>query len=196
MKNRKLLLIVSIVLALTMSLGGTLAYLTDTDADVNTMVLGNVKITQNEQQRVEANGEFTSQLEDFEQYQMLLPYTKREGTADVVTVGDHQVTLGDATNNYIDKIVSVTNDGNSDAYVRTLVAMPTGGKDWEPNAVAANDCWLHWNYPAGSDWENAWNSDWTYVLAEINGKGYYVWEFVHEAAVEAGDTADSHIPAA
>ena len=40
MKNRKLILIVSLVLALTMSLGGTLAYLTDTDADVNTMVLG------------------------------------------------------------------------------------------------------------------------------------------------------------
>ena len=56
MKNRKLLLIISVVLALTMSLGGTLAYLTDTDADVNTMVLGNVKIAQNEQMRDE-NGE-------------------------------------------------------------------------------------------------------------------------------------------
>lgn len=52
MKNRKLLLIVSIVLAMTMSLGGTLAYLTDTDAAVNTMVVGNVKIEQHEYERV------------------------------------------------------------------------------------------------------------------------------------------------
>ena len=70
MKNRKLILILSLVLALTMSLGGTLAYLTDTDADVNTMVLGNVQIVQNEQQW----NDDKSELVEFEQDKPLLPY--------------------------------------------------------------------------------------------------------------------------
>ena len=189
MKNRKLLLIVSLVLAMTMSLGGTLAYLTDTDGDVNTMVLGNVKITQNEQQRVEANGEFTSQLEAFEQYKMMLPVTyPGNRTEDSVTVGEYTVPLSDTEANYIDKIVSVTNDGNTDAYVRTLVAVPTGGEAWEPTAVSANDCWLHWNYPNTQEWKDSWTLNGTYTFAEINGKGYYVWEFVHKGAVEAGKT--------
>ena len=48
MKNRKLILILSLVLALTMSLGGTLAYLTDSDGDVNVMTVGRVEIKQNE----------------------------------------------------------------------------------------------------------------------------------------------------
>ena len=58
MKNRKLLLIVSLVLALTMSLGGTLAYLQDSDVDVNVMTLGNVQIEQHEYQRVEKDGKY------------------------------------------------------------------------------------------------------------------------------------------
>lgn len=44
MKHRKLLLIVSLVLALTMSLGGTLAYLTDRDSKTNTFTMGKVDI--------------------------------------------------------------------------------------------------------------------------------------------------------
>ena len=83
MKNRKLILIVSLVLAMTMSLGGTLAYLSDTDADVNTMVLGNVKIEQHEYQRVGdetdtyttkyLNGKTGYELEGFQDNKMLLP---------------------------------------------------------------------------------------------------------------------------
>ena len=44
MKHRKLLLIVSLVLALTMSLDGTLAYLTDRDSETNTFTMGKVDI--------------------------------------------------------------------------------------------------------------------------------------------------------
>jgi len=61
MKNRKLILCVSTILALAISLTGTLAYLTDTDADVNVMTLGNVDILQNEQERVkDAEGNYTT----------------------------------------------------------------------------------------------------------------------------------------
>ena len=44
MKKSKLLLIVSLVLALTMSLGSTLAYLTDMDSQTNTFTMGKVDI--------------------------------------------------------------------------------------------------------------------------------------------------------
>lgn len=123
MKNRKLLLIVSLVLALTMSLGGTLAYLTDTDADVNTMVLGNVKIVQNEQKRTEGG------LDEFVSGLPALPAvtTSDEDWAPIEPVemdnGMWVNMWGDNVKNDIDKIVTVTNTGKSPAYVRTIVAI-------------------------------------------------------------------------
>ncbi|MBR6569588.1 MAG: SipW-dependent-type signal peptide-containing protein, partial [Clostridia bacterium] len=47
-QNRKWILILSIVLSVAIAVGGTMAYLQDTDEDVNVMTLGNVYITQNE----------------------------------------------------------------------------------------------------------------------------------------------------
>ena len=107
MKNRKLLLIVSLVLALTMSLGGTLAYLTDTDEAVNVMTLGNVNIEQLENGKEEYG---------FENGQPLYPayYTaeKYEEATDVV--------------GKLDKTVTVKNEGSSDAYIRTVIAFEAG----------------------------------------------------------------------
>ena len=54
--NRKLVLFLSLVLSLALATGGTLAYLSDTDADVNTMTLGNVQIEQLEYERVTNDG--------------------------------------------------------------------------------------------------------------------------------------------
>lgn len=80
MKNRKLLLIAVLVLAVAMSIGTTLAYLTDTDSDVNVMTLGDVKIEQIELQRKAGvdyrnGGEIADgdELEDFRQGQKLYP---------------------------------------------------------------------------------------------------------------------------
>ena len=99
MKNRKLLLIVSLVLALTMSLGGTLAYLTDVDSDVNVMTLGNVDITQLE------NGE--------------------DGPIDEVDLYPAYI-VGNTINGLVEKKVTVKNVGPSDAYVRTVFALEAG----------------------------------------------------------------------
>lgn len=191
MKNRKLLLIVSLVLALTMSLGGTLAYLTDTDADVNVMTLGKVTIVQNEQRRVEADGEFTSVLEPFANDKTLLPYTERKGTADKITVGDYEIEIGDSYNNYIDKIVSVTNTGNSDAWVRTLVALPTGeaGDNHWHEYDAAADVWLHWNLckEVYTHWDLKELTGGDFYIT-VNGVEYEVWQFTHKAPLAAGKT--------
>ncbi|MBR3905599.1 MAG: SipW-dependent-type signal peptide-containing protein, partial [Clostridia bacterium] len=45
MKKSTLIMILSLVLAVALGVGGTLAYLTDDDGDVNVMTVGNVQIT-------------------------------------------------------------------------------------------------------------------------------------------------------
>ncbi|MBP3371658.1 MAG: hypothetical protein J6L88_03940, partial [Clostridia bacterium] len=93
-KKRVATLALSIALLLAVTVGGTLAYLTDTDSDVNVMTLGNVKIEQIEQQL----GDDGETLVPFEQGKDLYPGTS------------------------VSKIVSVKNTGKSDAYFRTLFA--------------------------------------------------------------------------
>ncbi len=148
MKNRKLLLIVSLVLALTMSLGGTLAYLTDTDEAVNVMTLGNVKIEQLELQRkagvdYENSGNIADgdELEPFKQGQPLYPaytdditdYTAKSlddeqfwwgsyVTDDVTGKGSSNGLWDDDLVGAIDKFVFVENKGTSDCYYRTIIA--------------------------------------------------------------------------
>ena len=53
MKKRTLLMAIALVASLALVATGTLAYLTDTDSDVNVMTLGNVDIEQHEMKRVD-----------------------------------------------------------------------------------------------------------------------------------------------
>ena len=126
--NRKLVLILSLVLSLALATGGTLAYLSDTDADVNTMTLGNVYITQNEQQRDE-NGNLEAFENNKPAYPAVGPIAWDETT---VTFGDSEFhVFTDDLKNVVDKFVTVTNTGKSDAYVRTIVAIEA--PDYDPN---------------------------------------------------------------
>lgn len=191
MKNRKLILILSLVLALTMSLGGTLAYLTDTDADVNTMVLGNVKIEQHEYERVvDAEGNYemvTSEkygegykVQEFSQNKPLLPavgavsgtpgndygtpvYWDQLGKG---ASGGQQV-LKDIEN-IQDKFVLVENTGNTNAYVRTYIAYEAGSKTVE-----------EWDALVKTSSGNAWDCDFMDTLVAINGNNYVVAEYVY-----------------
>lgn len=56
MSKKTLILISCLVLSLTIGLGGSLAYLTDTDTKVNTFTMGNVKIEVNESTGTEYDG--------------------------------------------------------------------------------------------------------------------------------------------
>lgn len=158
MKKSTLVMILCLVLAVALGVGGTLAYLTDTDADVNVMVMGDVQIVQNEQQRIE-QGNAEEGLEEFEQYKSLLPYvTIGTTTKEDVTVGDYTIKMRDNVKNYVDKIVTVTNIGNNDAFVRTIIAVPTGEIGYTP--ATQSDNWLHWNYV--SDTDTTPNNGWYY----------------------------------
>ena len=123
MKKKITALMLVAVLALT-AIGGTLAYFTDTDAAVNVMTIGNVDIKQHEEERDTVNGG----LKDFTQNQKLFPavYEKLEKDGKIAFPNGENVALWDKSiNNELDKIVSVTNVGSEDAYVRTILAFET-----------------------------------------------------------------------
>ncbi|MBE6946268.1 MAG: hypothetical protein E7459_09310 [Ruminococcaceae bacterium] len=144
-----LLLVVALTAALSVSL--TMAYLQDTDEQVNVMTLGNVYIDQHEYQRAEGvaydagepgagNGVKKGALVDFEQGQALYPavpannaatdYTAEMDNAKLFYWGDY-VHTGTAGNglwndsklaNVMDKMIFVENTGKSDCYFRTIIA--------------------------------------------------------------------------
>ncbi|MBQ4580651.1 MAG: right-handed parallel beta-helix repeat-containing protein [Clostridia bacterium] len=187
MKNRKLLLIVSLVLAMTMSLGGTLAYLQDTDADVNTMVLGNVKIEQHEYERV-GDEKVTSakygegyKVQAFTQDKPLLPAV---GAVSGTPENDWEETqvywdqLSDKASggqkilkgieNIQDKFVLVENTGNTKAYVRTYIAFEAGSKSFE-----------QWNDLVMTSTSGFWARNYMETPVAINGNNYVVVEYVY-----------------
>lgn len=102
------------------AIAGTVAYLQDTDSDVNVMTLGNVKIEQIEQER-DTNGN----LVDFTQGKPLYPYVGEIAWNDAkITINGHDYSMfGDKLKNAVDKIVTVKNTGKSDAFVRTIIAL-------------------------------------------------------------------------
>ena len=149
--KKVLLMCTAYVLVAALAIGGTLAYLTSTDDDVNVMTLGNVKIEQHEYERAEGvahdagepgagNGVKEGALVPFVQGQALYPavpknnaggdYTAEMDTANLFFWGDY-VYSGTAGNglwddsklsNVMDKMVFVENTGKSDAYIRTVIA--------------------------------------------------------------------------
>ena len=94
---RKKLVVTSLVIALiAIAVGGTLAWFNDTDEVTNVFTVGSVDIEQKE-------------VFDEERAQ-LLPVVGTDPTV--------------ATDNYIEKKVTVANVGENDAYVQTYVAVP------------------------------------------------------------------------
>lgn len=133
MNKRKLLtLALALCMVAILAVGGTLAYLTDTDQATNTFTVGNVDIKLNEYQRA-ADGE---KLEDFKSGSKLSPIVgSAQGEKDK---------FGLATaKNYVDKIVTVTvAKGSDDAYVRVYYAIPTeldNVGDASKNVLHVND---------------------------------------------------------
>ena len=95
MKKKILVLSVVIILLTTAVVGGSLAWFTDSDTDVNTFTVGSVDIVQHEK---------------FNPNQaILMPVTSDTPSVEA---------------NYIEKEVTVENIGKNDAYIQTFVAVP------------------------------------------------------------------------
>ena len=130
-----------LVLALTaaVSIGATMAYLTDTDEDVNVMTMGKVKIDQLEYERVDdETKDEDATVQEFHDNKPLYPGVYEDGfdfdTEDNYVnwdqIGKDGYTSGiwnpDEINNEVDKMVFVKNKGDYDAYVRSVFAFEAG----------------------------------------------------------------------
>lgn len=186
--KKKVLTTLSVVLILGMAAMGILAYLTSQDSDVNVMTLGNVSIEQHEYQRAEkADGTYETAtiddqtsyvLEAFEQGKPLLPIvgdpslsgngyagwdTTTVRMSQVDSYGGMQVFAGKVAQ---DKFVVVENNGKSDAYVRTLVAVEVGSTDGSL---------------VGTSYHRTWTKN-DVGIVEIDNNNYYVTEYVYAGA--------------
>lgn len=193
MKKKIISLCLVLVLALIAIGGATMAYFTDTQQATNVFTVGKVKIDLNEQQReYDENGDLIG-LEAFEQNKVLVP-----------TTGSAQETKDrygmPVAANYVDKIVSVTNTGNTDAYIRILVAVPAALEENDPNNAAYNV--LHWNYgnkvtlegnydttdasqPENPAWKNV---KWKYKdKITVEGIQYNMYIFTYNKALAPND---------
>jgi len=167
-----------LVLALTaaISIGATLAYLTDTDEDVNVMTVGQVKIDQLEYERVdvETNGDDAA-VREFHDNKPLYPavtkdgfdYTPGDSYVDWDQIGKDGYTseIWDPSkiNNEQDKMVFVKNEGDWDAYVRTVFGFEANGY-----TLAQFKDLFHLDLN-----ETNWTWEWTEAV-DINGTNYII----------------------
>lgn len=138
MKKKVISLALAAVLLAGAAISGTMAYFTDRDNQKNTFTVGGVTIVQNETGK---------NNQPFKQNQVLMPMPGNE-------VNDYTRSL------FIDKNVTVKNDGKSDAYVRTFIAIP---KELDKNNT------LHWT--RRDDTNDYWYWDATYDNAAAGRAG-------------------------
>ena len=132
MKKKILAIVLCIAMLAVAIVGGTLAYFTDEDAQLNVMTTGKVDIEQLEEQR-NANGG----LEPFVQDKPLMPAVYADGVTDSNFIQDGYLNPG--VKNAVDKIITVKNSAdagaiNQDAYVRTILAFETN-VEYEENTT-------------------------------------------------------------
>ena len=183
MKLKKVLMgATAIALTATVAIGATLAYLTDTDEDVNVMTLGNVYIDQIEQERVDDKDNQT-ELVGFEQNQPLLPAVYPGSSipwadpSEWVVPNDEAWKVVADNTNVIDKFVTVKNTGKSDAYVRTIFAFE---EDSSLIHYIANGA----NITEGATW--IWEEN--VGTIELDGTTYSLYVATYTAPVKPGAT--------
>lgn len=148
MKKKLLLGMSAIAVVAAASIGTTMAVLSNqTLVAENTMTVGNVKIAQNEYERVDKTKHYTNyaktgDLREFTQNQVILPtvsknnlssdYTAEPNMPNLYCWGDYVTKTENVgcnglwnpakVENVVDKIVMVSNTGTTDAYFRTVFA--------------------------------------------------------------------------
>ncbi len=202
--KKHLITVVACILVCALSIAGTVAYLTSTDSQHNTMTVGNVKIEQLELQRKDGvdykNGGAIAdgdELVPFVQDQLLFPstytnisdYTAKQPneeqfwwgdyvTADVTGNGSSNGLWDDNLTGAMDKMVFVENKGTSDCYYRTILAF---------------ECPEGMEYSEGYDKEFMFNMNLntrfdgeTKGYMMIDGTRYLVYVMTYNQVLEAG----------
>ena len=181
-----------LVLALTaaVSIGATLAYLTDTDEDVNVMTLGRVKIDQLEYERIDdEKTEEDATVQEFHDNKLLYPGVYEDGfdfgTEDNYVnweqIGKEDYTSGiwnpDEINNEVDKMVFVKNKGDYDAYVRSVFAFEAGNY----TTLAEFQKMVHLNKN-----ETDWTWEWAETPVTIGESTYFMATATYNKVLEPG----------
>lgn len=171
MKKKVLSLCLVVALVAIAAISTTLAYFTDTDAAKNVFTVGGVKIDMHEEERVlDADGNYTADLQDFTQDQAIMPGVYFGGqTKSDLNVNDYTIKIRDNVENYVDKIISVENKGKSDAYVRTIIAIPAFDEASNASVAAGlsqSEEPLHWN--GISDTDTTPNNGWIWGKGDAN----------------------------
>ncbi|MBR4068700.1 MAG: SipW-dependent-type signal peptide-containing protein [Clostridia bacterium] len=210
MNKRTWITVIALVASLLIAATGTLAYLTDTDSDVNVMTLGNVDIEQHEMKRVDgvAYNDTLEEgdLEPFEDGIKLYPaypliedqdmaYEAMQDEADCIHWGPY-VHGGTAWNGLfseekvtgaVDKMIFVENTGDSDAYVRTLLAIES------PEGVDIGYGWQHADIVLNMNGNNRFNNSLgtgainSVCAIDVNGTHYEVYEFCYSEIMKPGE---------
>ena len=171
------LLVITMTAAL--AVGGTLAYLTDTDEDVNVMTVGKVKIDQLEYERVDPETkDDDAVVQEFHNNKPLLPavidkdkfdWETGENYVDWEQIGKENYTSGiwnpNEINNEVDKMVFVENKGDYDAYVRTVIAFEAGNY----TTLDEFNAKMHLNLN-----ETDWDWEWTQTPVKIGEGNYFI----------------------
>ena len=168
MKKKIVALCLVLALALTAIGGATLAYFTDTEDEINVFTLGNVVIDLVEEQRKEDG----SGLEEFVDGKVLLPIVG-SAQGEKVNVGGYNLPTA---KNWVDKIVTVDNEGTQDAYVRVLFAFPAKMDD----AQSAAEMMMHWNHDAAMPATGVWTHKDCGVKVTLDGEVYNVYNYTYE----------------
>ncbi len=175
MKKKILAMCLCVAMLAIAIVGGTLAYFTDTEAEINVFTLGNVVIDLVEEQR---NDEGT-ELESFEDNKVLLPIVG-SAQGEKENVGGYNLPTAA---NWVDKIVTVDNEGTQDAYVRVLFAFPAKMDD----AQSAAEMMLHWNHD-GSEAAGTWTRTDCGVSVILDGETYNIYNFTYNPVLTAKGT--------
>lgn len=184
MKKVKKVLGFMLVIALTITgtIGATVAYLSDKDAQKNTFTVGNVAIDLWE----DFGDNDENGLEE------LHPSTGKDADGNII--------------NAVEKEVYVTNTGSEDAYVRVHIAIPQILDNGDPDFDAGKNV-LHFNYAPESigadkwDWskltsdsvphytaktDDKYDGDWNFYTVAVgkNSKGEDIWYNVYVVTYE------------
>ena len=172
---------------------GTLAYFNDSDSATNTFTVGNVGIELHEKQRaLDDDGNKTEELEDFENDKVMYPIV---GSAQ----GEKDSTGLPTAKNYVDKIVTIENTKNSDAWVRAYFAIPSKLDDGYDTFNAGLNM-LHFNFgndangtTYGTTWSWMHGNKWNYFETTIDDVAYNVYFADYMEKLPAGATTTQFV---
>ncbi len=154
----------ALVGAVALGVGGTLATQEEVETKINVLTSGNVDIVQNEYQRDE-NGEFV----EFVQFKPFMPAMGNTAWEEY-TDPNYKFFSSDFLNAQ-DKIVTVKNVGENDAYIRTVFAFECADMNWEEFDKYIGINITDWNDSNNRtcQWEFNWVSQ---KAVEIQGVNY------------------------